>query len=426
MLLKFVMAFLGLCGISYGAAPDYWNEDSTTQRFLSRTGVHDFRVHLQDDLKGMDFPASWRSWWYVKLNKVDRFRPTKITITGRARGSYYLPVYSYDGVNWTSFGTLDVTKRTSGSLVLRKIFEQPEVLVARSQPYSFMRLKNYLSKIENNPFVKIDWIGTTPDRHPYPLLTVTNRAFPAKRQMRVWVHARAHPGETATSYLVEGLIDYLTKTYAGQRALKFFVFNIAPMHNIDGVVRGFNRTNSLGVNLEEQWHLDRDNIGGISLKSPQENRLVAQLLHRYQRSNLPVVVSLNLHSTARLPSVQPHFIGHFGESRKYTRKQVASFRMQKVFVEGWQRFAHFPKYKPFYSHVGAGFLDKAYLETWMWRRYQHKVLAMTFEATYGYVPGTKRFFTANDHRWLGKTLGQSVITYFHRSNKSQRKALLGR
>ncbi len=50
---------------------------------------------------------------------------------------------------------------------------------------------------------------------------------------------RVHPGESNSSYIMEGLIDFLISNDPGALALRNrFVFKIVPMLNPDGVIIG--------------------------------------------------------------------------------------------------------------------------------------------------------------------------------------------
>lgn len=62
--------------------------------------------------------------------------------------------------------------------------------------------------------------------------------------------ARVHPGESNSSYIMEGLIEYLISTDPGAKLLRDrFVFKIVPMLNPDGVVVGNYRCSLSGADL---------------------------------------------------------------------------------------------------------------------------------------------------------------------------------
>lgn len=48
-----------------------------------------------------------------------------------------------------------------------------------------------------------------------------------------------HPGETNSSWVMKGVIDFLTSEHVDAKAArKNFVFKIVPMINVDGVIYG--------------------------------------------------------------------------------------------------------------------------------------------------------------------------------------------
>ena len=70
----------------------------------------------------------------------------------------------------------------------------------------------------------------------------------------VVVSSRVHPGETVSSFMCEGLIQYLLSDSPSAIQLRErCVFIIVPMLNVDGVINGFYRTNLTGTDLNRCW-----------------------------------------------------------------------------------------------------------------------------------------------------------------------------
>ena len=66
--------------------------------------------------------------------------------------------------------------------------------------------------------------------------------------------ARVHPGETVGSWIMKGILDFLTSDCDEAKYLRnSFVFKIIPMMNPDGVVNGNYRTSLAGCDLNRRW-----------------------------------------------------------------------------------------------------------------------------------------------------------------------------
>jgi hypothetical protein len=89
-----------------------------------------------------------------------------------------------------------------------------------------------------------------------PILTITNPESPVpfKDKKCVFVTGRIHPGESNSSYLVHGLIDFLLSGAAEANfILNNAIVKCVPMMNIDGVVAGFYRISLNKCDLNRMW-----------------------------------------------------------------------------------------------------------------------------------------------------------------------------
>lgn len=71
-----------------------------------------------------------------------------------------------------------------------------------------------------------------------------------KARKGIVISSRVHPGESGASWMMKGIIDYLTGPFLQAKILRDnFVFKIVPMLNADGVINGSSRCNLAGVDL---------------------------------------------------------------------------------------------------------------------------------------------------------------------------------
>ncbi|KAF5841002.1 hypothetical protein DUNSADRAFT_14858 [Dunaliella salina] len=109
-------------------------------------------------------------------------------------------------------------------------------------PFTYTDLQVYLKALENHPqrspFVHRSLLTTTLAGNAVDCLTITappSASDPTKKKKGAVITARVHPGESNSSWMVRGLIEYLTGSSAEASMLrKHFVFKVVPMLNPDG------------------------------------------------------------------------------------------------------------------------------------------------------------------------------------------------
>lgn len=95
------------------------------------------------------------------------------------------------------------------------------------------------------------------------LLTITTPGTAheiAEREIVV-LSARVHPGESNSSLMMDGILQFLTSENAlANKARKMFVFKVIPMLNPDGVINGSHRCSLAGVDLNRVWNRPQENL----------------------------------------------------------------------------------------------------------------------------------------------------------------------
>jgi murein tripeptide amidase MpaA len=135
-------------------------------------------------------------------------------------------------------------------------------------PYSYTHLNTYLYSIFLNPsnksILRYETLGMTQSVNPLNMLLITeftsNFEQLAKRQCVV-LTSRVHPGESNSSFVIQGVIDYLLSNCKIAKFLRSaFIFKIVPMLNPDGVINGNYRACLSGKDLNRMWQDPRENL----------------------------------------------------------------------------------------------------------------------------------------------------------------------
>ncbi|XP_069693736.1 cytosolic carboxypeptidase 6 [Periplaneta americana] len=131
---------------------------------------------------------------------------------------------------------------------------------AFSYPYSYSRCQAHLELLERRqlPHLKRELLANTVQQRRLDVLTITNpnNMKPGtKKQHVVVILSRIHPGESPTSFVCQGLIDFLVSSHPIALALReHVIFKIVPMMNPDGVYLGNYRSTLMGFDLNRTWH----------------------------------------------------------------------------------------------------------------------------------------------------------------------------
>lgn len=323
------------------------NFDSGNLASVTTTDSVSYTVKAVEDIGGR--------WFYYRISGVQN-KMIKVTITN---SDVHRPMYSYDNKDFIRF-TAAESPRTN---YFEKLFEQDTVFVSYYTPYSFNFLQKRLMEWETSDFVKIDTLGFTEHNFPVQEIILTDPSVPDENKFRVWIHARTHPGETPSSWHLDGIVQELLKDDESiDYYRKNIIFYIYPFNNPEGVYYGRSRTNYYGVDQERDWNFDDNGTSSA----------VLLLKNRMKEINNDKVLSvaLNLHSQA---STYPTFWIHTPSSTSdyfYRREyQFSNLAISDLpyFVKSDFRESNLQDYFP---------------EGFMWSNYGENILALTYETPY--------------------------------------------
>ncbi|KAL7643784.1 UNVERIFIED_CONTAM: hypothetical protein RMT77_005790 [Armadillidium vulgare] len=145
------------------------------------------------------------------------------------------------------------------SMTLKFPHSNDVVYLAYHYPYTFTKLQTFLSsldsvKLSDKLFYRNQTLCQTLNGNAVPLLTITNTNKKAKDKEVIFLTARVHPGESNSSWVMEGTIKFLLGQTEEARALRdIFIFKIVPMLNPEGVIYGNQRCGLTDEDLNRRW-----------------------------------------------------------------------------------------------------------------------------------------------------------------------------
>ncbi|CAH8497848.1 unnamed protein product [Dicrocoelium dendriticum] len=167
-------------------------------------------------------------------------------------------------------------------------------------PYTYARLQAYLDELEkcNYHCFKRELLGMTVQQRRVDLITIThpkNVTSNADMKRRtVFITARVHPGETPSSYVCQGFIDFMVSDHPLAQELRYhLIFKVVPMLNPDGVFLGNYRCSLLGFDLNRQWR----NPSQWAHPEIHATKLLLMKLDRSTTMDVNFFVDIHAHST---------------------------------------------------------------------------------------------------------------------------------
>lgn len=132
---------------------------------------------------------------------------------------------------------------------------------AHFYPYTYSDLQNYLLTMVNDPlrsqYCKLRPLCNSLAGNTVYLLTITNpskSSIAAAAKKAVILSARVHPGETNSSWVMRGFLDFILSDSPDAQLLRdLFIFKIVPMLNPDGVIVGNYRCSLTGRDLNRNY-----------------------------------------------------------------------------------------------------------------------------------------------------------------------------
>ncbi|XP_075156266.1 nna1 carboxypeptidase isoform X2 [Haematobia irritans] len=239
-----------------------------------------YELYLRPDL----YTSRSRQWFYFRVRKTKRNMLYRFSIVNLIKSD---SLYN-DGMRPLMYSTHNAKTKNEGwvrcgdnicyyrndddeeeednssyTLTFNVEFQNDNdtVYFAHSYPYTYSDLQDYLMDIQKNPvkskFCKLRLLCRTLAGNNVYYLTVTTPAASEevmKRKKSIVISARVHPSETPSSWMMKGLMDFITGDSSVAKRLRHkFIFKLIPMLNPDGVIVGNSRNSLTGKDLNRQY-----------------------------------------------------------------------------------------------------------------------------------------------------------------------------
>ena len=224
------------------------NFDAGAISVIDSTDSQNIRLALRGDNA-----ASFSQWFYFRLQGA-AYQPCRIRIENAGQSSYpegwedYQATASYDRSNWFRVPT----HYEDGVLTIEHTPLAGSVYYAYFEPYSHEQHLNLLGDAQGSGLCQIDDLGSTAQGRDINLLTIGHQAA---SDLKIWIIARQHPGESMAEWFAEGLLSRLLdhQDPTARALLDCATFYIVPNMNPDGAALGNQRTNAAGADLNREW-----------------------------------------------------------------------------------------------------------------------------------------------------------------------------
>ncbi len=238
-----------------------------------------------------DNAASFSQWFYFRLQGA-AYQPCRIRIENAGQSSYpegwedYQATASYDRSNWFRVPT----RYEEGVLTIEHTPLAGSVYYAYFEPYSHEQHLNLLGDAQGSGLCQIDDLGSTAQGRDINLLTIGHQAA---SDLKIWIIARQHPGESMAEWFAEGLLSRLLdhQDPTARALLDCATFYIVPNMNPDGAALGNQRTNAAGADLNREW------------QNPSPERSPEVYAVRQKMHETGVDLFLDIHGEEALPYV---------------------------------------------------------------------------------------------------------------------------
>uniref|UniRef100_A0A1A9VWF8 Peptidase M14 domain-containing protein n=1 Tax=Glossina austeni TaxID=7395 RepID=A0A1A9VWF8_GLOAU len=217
-----------------------------------------------------------------------------------------------------------------------------------------------------------------------------------QRKKSIVVSARVHPSETPSSWMMKGLMDFITADTAVAKRLRHkFIFKLIPMLNPDGVIVGNTRNSLTGKDLNRQYRtVIRETYPSIWYTKALIKRLIDEC---------GVTMYCDMHAHSRTHNIFVYGCENKRNAEKKLSEQVFPLMMHKNVADKFS-FENC-KFKVQRSKEGTG-----RIVVWMLGITNSYTLEASFGgSTLGSRKGTH--FSTMDYEHMGRVFCETLLDY---------------
>jgi len=337
-------------------------------------------------------------WFYGRLENVV-YREITIQFKGMQasqnfKSSKIVPfsrdavhMFSYDNEHWQRFSNYSYNA-SSNTYTIKQIFSRDTVWIAYIEPYTYSRLKTFISEIEHDRSAAVESLGKSVQGRDIPLVTICDNPSKPDDHPVVWIVARQHPWETAGSWAVEGMIEYLLSDAPGADSIRRGItFKIIPMANPDGAYNGVTRFNAKGIDLNRHW--ERSDPLSSDIKNAPEIVLLKKAIARWCDSHR-LDFFINIHNNAMCWTNGGAYIHFAPENKQRQATEFGEYLRDETVFDG-------PVEAPSRANATENVVAAEF-----------KSLSILLEMKVGYLASVERWAAKDTHLDYGKGLARAV------------------
>lgn len=341
------------------------------------------------------------AWWYFKVEGVKSGETVTLDLGGTHWAQPDQAHFSYNNNTWLQTAP---GERTSGRIVYKhRVSEEAgargEIWFAWGPPFLLQQARNVVSNA----------CATTPDAHEFDLArSFEGRAVPAvlfsrqsapdagaqPKRPAVWVHARQHAWEAGSSWVAQGLVEWLASDAPlAMQLRKTADIYVVPIMDVDNVERGAGGKKQAPHDHNQDW--------GDSPHFPEVRAAIARVNALEAEGRLAGF--FDLHNPSSGPKNVLYFIpAQPLLTRERRANQVLFFEICREEMNGPMAF------QGRLGPSGATYdpVTERSSESWMANHSRPCLLSLTLE-----TPWNAPDSTPAGYREIGAQLGQSIARY---------------